>query len=302
MGGEKLTDNLTSTLAQGSRGFAESIAQGVAMGGASAAAQKTFGGQKSAPKTGTGGTNPKGTVASPAAGAGRAGGILGGLAGMGRGLLGLLGGTAGAILGGLGLLGGVVYANTGDKDDQDMGEGDTDYAKERLEKREQDIIELQGEEGYKKGESIVDINRMTGPGTDWGDFFTFGLRNDTIDFERLNQDDALLRLDQLLSADDLVGENLSKEQRQQLDEEIRNAQTAAQEQLAEMQQQTGERLTLEELQKLYDFEVLGENVLSKIQPNQAVTDNSVINNNTTITGANPRQYDADIDRAQTAYT
>ena len=121
-------------------------------------------------------------------------------------------------------------------------------------------------------------------------------------FDKLNQDNALLRLDQLMIADDLIGDDLSKEDRQRLDQELRDAQTIAQKQLQDMQEQTGERMTLEELQKYYDFEILGENVLSKIQPNQAVTDNSVINNNTTITSANPRQYDNDIDRAQTAYT
>ena len=67
-----------------------------------------------------------------------------------------------------------------------------------------------------------------------------------------------------------------------------------------MQKESGERLSLEELQKYYDFEILGENMLKNIQPPQSVTDNSVINNNTTITSANPRQYDNDIDRAQGA--
>ena len=105
-----------------------------------------------------------------------------------------------------------------------------------------------------------------------------------------------------MSADDLVGENLSEDQRKQLDQELRDAQTAAQKQLEDMQSETGERVTLEELGKYYDFEVLGENMLKNIQPPAMVTDNSVINNSTTITSANPRQYDTDIDRAQTAYT
>ena len=121
-------------------------------------------------------------------------------------------------------------------------------------------------------------------------------------FDKLNQDDALLRLDQLMAADDLIGDDLTKEDRKRLDQELSDAQTAAQKQLEEMQSETGERLTLEELGKYYDFEVLGENMLKNIQPPAMVTDNSVVNNSTTITSANPRQYDVDVDRAQTAYT
>ena len=297
-------DGVQDALKEGGRGLLDSAVQGAAFGAAGNFTQKTLGGQKptTPPKKPQGTTTPKG------GGAPRAGGIKGMLGGAARGILGFLGGTAGLVGAAVLAVGGVAaiareVADQGiTNTDEDLGEGDTDYAKKRREKREQDILDLQGEDGYKKGESIVDINRMWGPGSDWGDTFTLGLRNDTIDFERLNQDDALLRLDQLMSADDLVGDDLSEEQRKQLDQELKDARTAAQKQLEEMQSETGERLTLEELGKYYDFEVLGENMLKNIQPPAMVTDNSQVINSTTITSANPRQYDNDIDRAQTAYT
>ena len=151
-------------------------------------------------------------------------------------------------------------------------------------------------------ESIIDDNTWAG-GNNWLDSMGNLLQGSSeIYFDKLNQDNALLRLDQLMAADDLIGDDLSKEDRKRLDQELKDAQIAAQKQLEDMQKETGERLTLEELQKYYDFEILGENMLKNIQPPQSVTDNSVINNNTTITSANPRQYDNDIDRAQTAYT
>lgn len=296
-------DSAKDALKEGGRGLVDSAIQGAAFGAAGNLTQKSLGGQKptTPPK------KPKGTT-TPKGGGVKGGGIKGMLGGAARGILGFLGGTAGLVgaavlaVGGIAAITREVVDSGITNTDEDKGEGDTLYAKERLKKREQDIIELQGEDGYKKGESIVDINRMFGPGTDWRDTLTLGLRNDTIDFERLSQDDALLRLDQLMSADDLVGENLSEDQRKQLDQELRDAQTAAQKQLEDMQSETGERVTLEELGKYYDFEVLGENMLKNIQPPAMVTDNSVINNSTTITSANPRQYDTDIDRAQTAYT
>ena len=263
----------------------------------------TFGGQK--PNQTTGKTGGK-------AGNVRAGGIAGGLAALGRGALAFLKGPIGLTLIGAAAIGaGVVFARENNTlDDEDKGEGDSDYAKERKEELDQKRTELQGDEtnwlGMQKitAESIIDDNTWAG-GTSTMDsignlFSNWG--ESQIFFDKLNQDDALLRLDQLMAADDLIGDDLSKEDRKRLDQELRDAQTAAQKQLQEMQEQTGERLTLEELGKYYDFEVLGENMLKNLQPPQSVTDNSVINNNTTITSANPRQYDNDIDRAQTAYT
>jgi hypothetical protein len=299
-----ILDSLKNQIGDTGRNFAESILQGTAMGAASATAQKTLGGQKptTPPKQPKGTTTPKGRGAAKAGG-----GIMGMLRGAAGGIVGFLGGTAGVVALGAALVGAGIYANTGnEKDNEDLGEGDSDYAKRKKEELDQKRTELQGDEtnffGMQKitSESIIDDNTFEGG---QGFFDTLGNlwnRESEIYFDKLNQDDALLRLDQLMAADDLIGDDLSKEDRKRLDQELRDAQTAAQKQLEEMQSETGERLTLEELGKYYDFEVLGENMLKNIQPPQSVTDNSVINNNTTITSANPRQYDNDIDRAQGA--
>ena len=261
----------------------------------------SFGGQK--PNQTTGKTGGK-------AGSVRAGGLMGGLAAFGRGALAFLSGPIGlTLVAAAAGAAAITFARENNTlNDEDKGEGDSDYAKERKEELDQKRTELQGDEtnmlGMQKitAESIIDDNTWAG-GNNWLDSVGNLLQGSSeIYFDKLNQDDALLRLDQLMAADDLIGDDLSKEDRKRLDQELRDAQTAAQKQLEEMQEQSGERLTLEELGKYYDFEVLGENMLKNIQPPAMVTDNSVINNNTTITSANARQYDSDIDRAQTAYT
>ena len=302
-------DGVKDALKEGGRGLIDSAVQGAAFGAAGNFAQKTLGGQKptTPPKQPTGTTTPKG------AGAPR-GGFMGMLGGIGRGIVGFLGGTAGLVGAVILAAGGVAAIATEVRDsgitntDEDKGEGDTDYAKRKKEELDQKRTELQGDEtgfgGIQKitSESIIDDNTWAG-GNSWLDSMGNLWQGESkIFFDKLNQDDALLRLDQLMAADDLIGDDLTKEDRKRLDQELRDAQTAAQKQLEEMQSETGERLTLEELGKYYDFEVLGENMLKNIQPPAMVTDNSVVNNSTTITSANPRQYDVDVDRAQTAYT
>lgn len=303
-------DGVQDALKEGGRGLLDAAVQGAAFGAAGQFTQKTLGGQKptTPPK------QPKGTTTPRGGGAPRAGGFMGMLGGLGRGIMGFLGGAGGVatlaalVVGTAATLGIEMRDSSITNTDEDKGEGDSDYAKRKKEELDQKRTELQGDEtnflGMQKitAESIIDDNTFAGGK---GFFDTVGnlLQGESkIYFDKLNQDDALLRLDQLMAADDLIGDDLSKEDRKRLDQELRDAQTAAQKQLEEMQEQSGERLTLEELGKYYDFEVLGENMLKNIQPPAMVTDNSVINNNTTITSANARQYDSDIDRAQTAYT
>ena len=303
-------DGVQDALKEGGRGLLDAAVQGAAFGAAGNLTQKTLGGQKptTPPK------QPKGTTTPKGGGAARAGGLMGMLGGLGRGIMGFLGGAGGIatlaalVVGTVATLGIEMRDSSITNTDEDKGEGDSDYAKRKKEELDQKRTELQGDEtnwlGMQKitAESIIDDNTFAGGK---GFFDTVGnlLQGESkIYFDKLNQDDALLRLDQLMAADDLIGDDLSKEDRKRLDQELRDAQTAAQKQLEEMQAETGERLTLEELGKYYDFEVLGENMLKNIQPPAMVTDNSVINNNTTITSANARQYDVDVDRAQTAYT
>lgn len=299
-------DGVRDALQENGRGLLDAVVQGGAFGLGSKAAG-SFGGQKpKPPATPKGTTAPKGGV-KPAGG-----GILRGLMGGIAGFLGSGAGVATAIALGVGIISAAglrMYEGSIANEDEDKGEGDSDYAKRKKEELDQKRTELQGDEtnflGMQKitAESIIDDNTFAGGK---GFFDTVGnllQGNSEIYFDKLNQDDALLRLDQLMAADDLIGDDLSKEDRKRLDQELRDAQTAAQKQLQEMQEQTGERLTLEELGKYYDFEVLGENMLKNLQPPAMVTDNSVVNNSTTITSANPRQYDNDVDRAQgAAYT
>ncbi len=303
-------------LKDGGRSLFDSVVQGAGFGAGSQAIQKKigksgdFGGQKPSnipPKQPKGTTTPKGTAVRAG------GGLLTGLRTAVTGFLGGAGGIAtlvGLVVAGAGILGIEKRDSNIANTDEDKGEGDTDYAKRKKEELDLKRTELQGDEtnflGMQKitAKSIIDDNTYEGG---QGFFDTVGnllQGSSEIYFDKLNQDDALLRLDQLMAADDLIGDDLSKEDRKQLDQELRDAQTAAQKQLEDMQSETGERVTLEELGKYYDFEVLGENMLKNIQPPAMVTtDNSVINNSTTITSANPRQYDNDIDRAQgAAYT
>jgi hypothetical protein len=280
------------------------------MGTASATAQRTLGGQKptTPPKQPKGTTTPKGTPAAK-------GGILRGLMGGIGAFLGSGAGIATAIAAGVGIISAAGFRMFEEgpiaNEDEDKGEGDSDYAKRKKEELDQKRTELQGDEtgfmGMQKitSESIIDDNTWAGGNSfmdSMGNLFS-NWGTSQIFFDKLNQDNALLRLDQLMAADDLIGDDISDEDRKRLDQELRDAQTAAQKQLEEMQAETGERMTLEELQKYYDFEILGENMLKNLQPPAMVTDNSVVNNSTTITSANPRQYDNDVDRAQgAAYT
>ena len=301
-------DGVQDALKEGGRNIFDSLVQGAAFGAAGNLTQKSLGGQKptTPPKQPKGTTTPKGGV--KAAGGGLLRGIGGAVAGFFGGAAGIA--TAVAVAAGVvGTVGLELFDKERSQNKEDLGEGDSDYAKRKKEELDQKRTELQGDErnalGMQKitSESIIDDNTFEGG---QGFFDTMGnllQGSSEIYFDKLNQDDALLRLDQLMAADDLIGDDLSKEDRKRLDQELRDAQTAAQKQLEEMQSETGERLTLEELGKYYDFEVLGENMLKNIQPPAMVTDNSVVNNSTTITSANPRQYDNDVDRAQgAAYT
>ena len=213
--------------------------------------------------------------------------------------------AAAAVIGSVGVLGGILPGLERNEDDERGGDESTDYEKERTIERKEAVKRVQGEDDYVKGESLVDVNTFRDSST-WGDTLFGWARASKIDWENQGfasmEDDPRARLQQLMDIDKVAGDDLSKEDRKRLDEELKMAQEAMSASLSKQLSETqNEFFTLEDGQDIFDYTIKGLNQLTEVmkekEANQMMSVDASNITNTTVINRSARDEDSDASRA-----
>jgi hypothetical protein len=213
--------------------------------------------------------------------------------------------AAAAVIGTVGVLGGILPGLERNEDDERGGDESTDYEKERTLERKEAVKRVQGEDDYVKGESLVDVNTFR-DSTTLGDTLFGWARASKIDWENEGfasmEDDPRARLQQLMDIDKVAGDDLSKEDRQRLDEELKMAQEAMSASLSKQLSETqNEFFTLEDGQDILDYTIKCLNQLTEVmkekEANQMMSVDASNVTNTTVINRSARDEDSDASRA-----